>query len=181
MAWIVRTYRCPECSHQWEKLQSSDDGSPKFCEECGADFRDAELEPVPSRIALGGSAIARSTDGMYRDLEETSAARAYALDAPHLKITDLKDNLRHGDVAAKMPSNTVTRFVEETKDNLGINYMQWGGGMAGARVAPTMPTGTPGQAFAGPGHMALAAIQPDHEQKVAESAANPQGRFVQGR
>lgn len=181
MAWIIRTYKCPECSNTFEVLQSSKDGPPAECKICEADFGE-DLEAVPGTHAIGGSAIARSTDGMYRELEASSAARAAELDAPHLKVTDLKDNLREGDVAAKAPDNTVTRFAREAKNTTGANF-GWGGGFStpGARVAPPIPTGVPGQAFTGPGHIALAGAQGDHQQRVQQIVSNPSARpYVSG-
>src|ERR1700675_2269650 len=98
--YVFRTYACEECSKQFEIMQDRDDGAPRFCVHCGAEF-DAEAEPIPGTHRIGGSAIARSTDSTYRQFEESSAARAAELDAPALKITNLGDNLREGDVAAK--------------------------------------------------------------------------------
>jgi hypothetical protein len=124
-------------------------------------------------LSIGGSAISRATDHTYRLLETSTAERAAALNAPSLKVTDLKDNLREGDVAAKAPDNVVTRFARETKAQYGINYLSWGGGMGGARVAPTIPGGAPGQSYAGPGHIALAALQPEHEARVQDVVTHP--------
>ena len=173
MGYIVRTYAC-ECGARFELLQQREDGPPKFCGGCGAEF-DSDAEPVPSRIAVGGSVIARSTDSTYRQLEESSAARAAELGAPSLKVTDMHDNLRVGDVAAKQPpDNAVTRFAREAKASLGVNYMSWGGGFAspGARVAPVIPAGAAG-GFAGPGHIALAAAQPEHAARVEQIVQHP--------
>jgi hypothetical protein len=181
VSFLVRTYECPECSRRIELLQTAEEGPPRFCGYCGTDF--GEAEPVPGTHAIGGSNIARATDGMYRELETTSAARAEALNAPHLKITDLNDRLREGDVAAKAPDNTVTRFQREAKAGVGANF-GWGGGFStpGARVAPPIPSGVPGQAFTGPGHIALAGAQGDHQQRVAQIVANPSAKpYVSGR
>jgi hypothetical protein len=179
--FLVRTYECPECSKRIDLLQEPEEGPPRFCGFCGTDF--GEAEPIPGTHAIGGSAIVRSTDGMYRELETSSAARAEELNAPHLKVTDLKDNLRQGDVAAKAPDNAVTRFTREAKATTGANF-GWGGGFStpGARVAPPIPTGVPGQAFTGPGHIALHGAQGDHERRVAEVTSHPSAPpFVSGR
>jgi hypothetical protein len=170
MAYVFRTYSCDGGGegepHRFEVMLASGD-HPKFCPQCGCEV-DASALPVPAKIAVGGSAIARSTDQTYRLLETSSAARAAELDAPHLKITDMNDTLRHGDVAAKAPQNAVTRFAAEAKAGLGINYLQWGGGMGGARVGPPIPAGA-GQAYSGPGHVALQALQPGHEARVQQN------------
>jgi hypothetical protein len=181
VALVFRTYLCPDCDRRFELLQERGDGPPRFCVNCGVDFGDEELEPVPAKVAIGGSAIARATDGTYRALEESSAARAQALDAPYLKITDMNDRQREGDVAAKVPMNVVTNFAQEAKNNIGVNYMGWGGGMAGARVAPAMPGPAAGASFTGPGHIALSAIQPKHQGEVQNNVAHPMAKpYVRG-
>lgn len=172
--WVFRTYSCDNGGegepHEFEVMLASGE-HPKFCPQCGCEV-DAEALPLPAKVAIGGSAIARATDQTYRLVENSSAARAAELNAPHLKITDMHDNLRHGDVAAKTPDNAVTRFARETKQTLGINYMQWGGGMGGARVGPPITT-APGQSYAGPGHIAMHALQPAHEDRVREIVSHP--------
>ena len=188
MAWVFRTYSCDGGGegepHQFEVMLASGE-HPKFCPQCGCEV-DAEALPVPSKIAIGGTANGTAPDLTYRLVEESSEARAKMLaDESGLqgaartdfiskfKVTDLNDGLRHGDVAAKAPSNAVTRFAQETKDNLGVNYLAWGGGMGGARVGPPIASGTPGQSFAGPGHVALAALQPEHENRVRDMVSHP--------
>ncbi len=176
---IVRTYRCLDCEGDIEIIQDSADGPPKFCQHCGSEF-EGDAEPVPGTHAIGGSAIARSTDSTYRQLEESSAARAAELDAPHLKITNLNDNLREGDVAAKrLPVSREFQMFEQERAASGLpSFTSWGGGYAtpGARVAPAIPAGSPGASFAGPGHVTLAAAQPDHVNRVTEIVARPTHR-----
>jgi len=187
MAFFMRSYSCDGGGeaepHEFEVMLKSGE-HPKFCPVCGCEV-DAEALPLPAKIAIGGSAIARATDQTYRLLESSTAARAAELGAPALKVTDLKDNLREGDVAAKPPpNNIVTNFAREAKERFGINYMGFGGGFAspGARVGSPIPAGAPGQAYAGPGHIALAAAQPHHEERVREIVANPTHRpYVSGR
>jgi hypothetical protein len=178
---MIRTYQCNGGGegepHRFEVMLAPGK-HPRFCLECGAEVDPASL-PVPARIAIGGSAIARATDETYRLLEQSTAARAAELHAPSLKVTDLKDNLREGDVAAKVAPNAVTTFAAEAKERFGIDYMQWGGGLGG-RVAPAMPAGVSGQRYAGPGHVAMAALQPEHEGRVREVVARPTHRPYRG-
>jgi hypothetical protein len=179
---IVRTYRCLDCEHDIERFQDSADGPPKFCENCGAEF-EGDAEPVPGTHAIGGSAIARSTDLTYRQLEDSSAARAAELGAPALKITNLNDNLREGDVAAKAPDNVISRFDREAVAQGRQPITGWGGGYAtpGVRVGSLIPAGHPGAGFAGPGHIALAAAQPEHAARVQQViASTPYRPYVKG-
>lgn len=180
--YVVRTYGCEECSAQFEMFQTSDEGPPKFCPQCGAEF-DPDADPIPSRIAIGGSAIAKSTDLTYRQLEDSSAARAAELGAPSLKITDLRDNLREGDVAAKgPPDNVITRFDREAVAQGRKPMTAWGGGFAtpGARVAA--PIQGAGGNFVGPGHIALQGAQETHLQRVQDvMRSTPYAPYVKGR
>lgn len=155
-------------------MQDRDEGPPRFCVKCGAEF-DADTEAVPGTHAIGGSAMAVATDLTYRQLEQTSAARAAEFDAPSLKVTDLNDNLREGDVAAKrLPVSPQFTQFERDRASSGLPpFTAWGGGFAtpGVRVAPVIPSASPGAAFAGPGHIAIAAAQPEHEHRVIEAKA----------
>jgi hypothetical protein len=182
MAYVFRTYSCDGGGegepHQFEVMLASGE-HPRFCPQCGCEV-DAEALPIPSKIAIGGSNIARATDMTYSLVESSSAARAAELGQPGLKVTDMNDNLRHGDVAAKAPDNAVTRFAREAKTNLGINYMQWGGGLGGAASGPRIETGVPGQAYSGPGHVALRGVQAEHDARVAQVVANPTHKPYRG-
>jgi hypothetical protein len=71
-----------------------------------------------------GSAKTKATDGCYRQLEESSAARAEAAahfagvpvsEMSHLKVTNLKDNTREGEVAAIPVVNEVTKQMDMIK------------------------------------------------------------------
>lgn len=180
MSFVIRTYRCDNGGegdpHEFEIMLASGE-QPKFCPQCGCEVGD--IAPIPAKISIGGSPIARATDMTYRALERSSAARAAELDAPELKITNLSDNLREGDVAAKMPVNTVSQFSEEVKTKYGIDYMNWGGGMAGGRVAPNISG--PSGGYVGPGHIALHAAQPGHAERVREIVEHPSAKPYVGR
>jgi hypothetical protein len=195
MSLIARTYQCDNGGegepHRFEVYLESGE-HPKFCPQCGAEV-DASALPVPARVSIGGSAIARATDQTYRLVESTSEERAKMLAdqagdlSPQaraalistMKITDMKDGLRQGDVAAKtLPVSAEFSHFERERRALGLPSLTgFGGGFAGmvapgARVAPTIATG-PGQAYAGPGHIALKAIQPEHDARVQDVVSHP--------
>ena len=79
-----------------------------------------------------GSAKTKATDSCYRELETSSAARAEAAahfagvpvsEMSHLKVTNLKDNTREGEVAAMPVVNDVTRqmdFIKRRGGNVGF-------------------------------------------------------------
>lgn len=84
--------------------------------------------------------VGKSADGVYRQMEEASKDRAElaaelgggeAKDYESLKITDLADYLRPGDVAAKIPENPVSRQMANT----GQGGFQPVAGMTGAEFA----------------------------------------------
>jgi hypothetical protein len=187
MSLIYRTYACDgpddESSPHTFELLIERDQHPKFCPLCGVRFED-EPEPIPGGFAIGGSAAARSVDQTYSLLEESSAVRAQLAEeagvpsaqARSLKVTDLKDNLREGDVAAKIPAypnNPVGQFMQQA-EQVGIKYgwqrAQTPGG--GNYNGPT--TSRTGQRVSGPANDALGAVQGDsgfqHQQTRAEMA-----------
>lgn len=175
---IIRTYACDSGGtadeHVFDVRLRADE-HPRFCPHCGFSV-DQRSKPRPSKVSIGGKAITKAVDMTYRSLEETSARRAGAVGNPQLKITNMKDRLREGDVAAVMPNNTVTHFMGEAS-NRGVNY-GWGGG--GGLIAPTLtaPAPVPQNAFTGPGHVSLSAIQGEqgrtHQMTRAQAAIGGQ-------
>lgn len=147
MGLIFRTYGCADCGAEVEILQTAEEGPPAECPACGGAPRP---EPIPTGMRIGGSAVARSVDQTYRALEESSAARAEEAGEPALKITDLRDNLREGDVAAVSVRNEVTQVAEA----MGHEYWGGGGGMNPQAVAAGA-----GIDKAGTGAPGIAAIQ----------------------
>lgn len=158
-----RTYQCSgqedDGEHSFEIFIEADQ-HPKFCPICGAAF-EGEVEAVPGTHSIGGSAITRSVDAMYRDLETSSAERAEMAGNPQLKITNMKDGLREGDVAAVMPNNAVSQYMDQARQN-GMGFGFGGGAAFGPAVSsvpnPVQPDPTL-NGYTGPGHLALSGIQ----------------------
>ncbi len=161
MGLIYRTYGCKGASgrrkqHTFEVMIDSGE-HPKFCPSCGAKIDTVEI--VPGTHSIGGSDIVRGVDLTYRLVEESSAERAGLAGNPSLKVTNMKDHLREGDVAVSLPNNTVTQFMGDAASK-GINY-GWGGG--GGMIAPAtskpLPVTPDDRGFTGPTHAALSAAQ----------------------
>jgi DNA-directed RNA polymerase subunit RPC12/RpoP len=125
---IIRTYRCNECSEVFEVTCESADGDPD-CPYCTK-----EMVWQPTRFAIG------TTKGKAVDMTQRILENDYGL-------TDFKDNLREGDVAAKEPvrpkdEREAIAAVEEqarqmtaTPDALrGKPGAFWAGGSGGAPV-----------------------------------------------
>lgn len=141
--------------HVFEVLLENDE-HPNFCTVCGAPV--GEVEAIPGTHSIGGSAIQQAVDGTYRMLEETSAARAAMVGQPNIKVTNLKDGLREGDVAAvPLPNNTVTGFMRDAGDR-GIRYGFQSGQQAGVAHGVKRADLEPGK-YTGPAHISLAAAQ----------------------
>lgn len=114
MALKSRTWACPDCDGQFTTIMDDREGPPKFCQLCGSDMS-ADSEPVPnfSRISKPQN---QTMDKVYRGMEAASYARAEEaasmLNVPvsevsNIRMTDMKDNLREGDISAKIPTPTM--------------------------------------------------------------------------
>lgn len=162
MSLICRTYACDSGGeaedHFFDLIQDRDEGPPKFCPKCGCPV-DPEVEAVPGTHAIGGSDISRGVDLTWKLLQESGEERAAITGNPNMKITNMKDGLREGDVAAVLPRNTVTNFMDAA-EGMGVRYGFGGGGQM---ISPTStaPTPVPRTGFTGPGHVALSGIQGD--------------------
>jgi hypothetical protein len=170
VSFKFRTFGCSgdEDSGPHDFTMMVEDGElPRFCAVCGAEF-EGEPEVIPGGGHIGGSAIQRTVDNMYREIERSSAERAELAGSPALKVTDMNDHLREGDVAAKMPNNTVTQFMAHAA-GAGAHYGFGGGAMTG--VAWGNPNPVPTNAVSGPGHEALWGIQGDQGSTNAQTRA----------
>jgi DNA-directed RNA polymerase subunit RPC12/RpoP len=100
---IFRTYGCAECGAEFEIYHHDrDEAPPSGCPNCS-------VKPAAPYLALPrggksiGSNISKAVDQTYAGLE-AQGQRAFEMSGnPHAKVTNLKDNLREGDVAAMVP------------------------------------------------------------------------------
>jgi hypothetical protein len=162
MAYFYKTFACDSGGeaeeHAFEVFLENDE-LPSFCPKCGCPV-DPESEAVPGTHSIGGSDIAKGVDLTYSLLEASGEYRAEQTGNPNFKITNMKDHLREGDVAAVLPNNTVTGFMADA-ENRGVRY-GWGAGAVGApsfNSAPSPVRVDPTTGFTGAGHKALSSIQ----------------------
>ena len=144
---VLRTYECPSCNGRFEVLHKSwKDGIPNQCELCGEDFGSedgpegagsgtssgASLQLELPGLNIGGSALARSADKHYRDMERSPAG-----------ITNLNDNLRMGDQAGKAlhAGNSVTMAAAAQMEQLGMQQWQSSKGGSAQAVIKGSPSG----------------------------------------
>jgi hypothetical protein len=128
---FTRRYRCPDCRGEFNfdhHPSVEADPAPRFCPMCGFDTHADEplgTAVVAPHIATG---TARSVDGSYRAVEEGSEFRAQmaqemgmdAEGANALKITDMVDRQREGDIAAVPVNNPVTQFMQHNPGSGGF-------------------------------------------------------------
>lgn len=138
-----QTLQCPDCEGTFRWLQHpSDEPLPNFCPKCGSSMT-AEPVFVPLAPHIGRT-IGKTADNVYRQMETASVANMEAAaelgggdtsDYSALKVSDMADYLRPGDVAAKMPANPVSEHMAKT----GIGGFQ--PGMTGAEYAANVRVG----------------------------------------
>lgn len=111
---IIRCMLCRE-KFPWD----TNDGSPEYCPKCGdyigTEGKDDVVMPFISHAKnLGG-------DRVYKDMEQKSELRAQlaseqtgmsAAEVSHLKITNMNDRQREGDMAFKPVVNEVSRMMD---------------------------------------------------------------------
>lgn len=143
-----RRYKCPECEGVFSYLHHpnvDEDPAPRFCPLCGFDSLLDKPHDQPNGYTtevtaphIQKSAIVKGADYTYRAMEEASeanmhaAAEAAGVDVSEmrsLKITDMKDGLREGDVAA-MPVNPSSQAIEAAPGAFGFQPAQQGAGFA---------------------------------------------------
>lgn len=175
-ALVQRTYECPACEARFIVYERRDE-HPVFCLKCGTGFEE-EPEAIPGTHAIGGSAAARAVDFTYDQLVAAGAARAELTGNPGLKINDMRDNCRVGDIAAKSANtspefNAFTRAAAQAGQALPGGMLRYGfiGGGAGPgtaqpRVGPMMPGPGGPNSWVGPGHIAMHAFQQVHDRNI---------------
>lgn len=155
--------RCPDCGERY--IVAHGESPPNFCKSCGTDFR---IEPsgefVPKAPAIRTDQT-RANDYVYRKLEADSEARAEAAlpaieqqlreagiapaeaqrmaaqQASEIKVTNMRDNMREGEVAAMPKASPV--YQQQVTSLGGDPNGSFVGGMsvAGAGPAPVNESG----------------------------------------
>lgn len=165
---LYRTYCCPSCEKTFDFLHHpNDEPPPNYCPLCGADVsgrkKAQEVDRVRSpglservkRLPRAGRTVSKSADSVYRGMENASngrmeeAASLLGCDTRSLsamKMTDMKDGLREGDLSGQ--SYTPAKATELTGSApvfelpgapKGMNAFQ--GGTEGSEYAKTVGTG----------------------------------------
>lgn len=143
---IQRCYRCPDCEQSfWVTLESRNQPPPDDCPMCHGT---GEAPPKPQKAIDGFPHIAKSigrvADGVYRQMESASEARAEAAAEmmggtaaeTGLKMTDMSDTARAGEMSVKTTvSPDMQRAVQAP--GAGIQgFVEVAGHIASARSGP---------------------------------------------
>lgn len=144
--------KCPDCGDKFKVPHG--EPLPNFCPLCGS-YVGVDENFVPSKLNMPSS-LGKSADWSYRKLEADSEARAEAAvpmieeqlvqagmpreeaqrravaQANEIKVTNMRDNMREGDVAAVPVKNTVTDVADAMASaGLWNGYFQNGSPSAG--------------------------------------------------
>lgn len=118
-------YQCSDCGGVFRYMHmSADDLGPEVCEVCEAPF---EGEPELPNPAMGGSAIGRSVAQVQAEMERTKYTPDGAV--AEAGATDMRDNLRPGDVVRKPVQNIVTQVAAD------MGHSLWGGANASQYIS----------------------------------------------
>lgn len=168
-----RSFECPDCEGVFTVLMEDTDPFPSFCQCCGTSMTDAPIM-LPSTFRVGDWRN-KTQDKVFRQMEASSIQRAKDAadmagvpesEMAHLKITDMKDNLRTGDTSFVAPKSQVPMPSVPAQN---IPLVAQSAGQATARLAMTQG------AEAGPhGNMARERIVKGHAMRQAVVQRNGQ-------
>ena len=116
---VARNYICNGCSKKWRVVFNERPSNDKpVCPECGlGKIETSTFDPSAGKApAYGGSMMSKAVDETYK-----MAERDYGM-------TDMRDNLRQGDIAMKIPSNPVGDALQKQGGMFSQHSMQGHGG-----------------------------------------------------
>jgi hypothetical protein len=173
MPFVVK---CPGCKQRIKWLV---DDPPDDCPACGhrlvSDRADSDVV-MPNILAFS----TRCQDGVYKAMEKASEQRVYEAaemagcspsEMSGLKITNLRDNMKQGEIAAMPVVNDVTRHMDRLRamnPNAQVGYgadasagAEYAAGAASGRIAD----GVPGSILPRRGAQVLSAVKGSHAGK----------------
>lgn len=127
MAKTIYTLRCNSCGNKFKWRQKE---WPKFCPECGSSTALPERDTVVAPLIANPKH--KSADMTYRQLEESSAIRAQeaadmagvpVAEMSDLKVTNLKDNVKPGEVAAITTLTPTQQAMKEAAEKASASVM----------------------------------------------------------
>jgi hypothetical protein len=175
--------KCPGCK---QKIKWLVDDPPEDCPACGyhiaSDRADDDI-PMPNILTLAN----RSVDGVYKMMEKSSEDRVYQAaeqagcdpsDMAGLKITNIRDNMKQGDIAAMPVVNGLTKHMDAMRamnPNSHVGFgadhsagVEFAAGAATGRIAE----GVPGSIMPRRGAQVGTLLTSGHGSKAAEVLQN---------
>lgn len=148
----MRTYQCPSCSGQFDYLHHPNveaDPPPRYCPLCGFDTEsdDDGLQAAITAPILHLKGVARNVDNIFRAEQEGAKFRADLTGESSLNVTNQRDNLRTGDMAAMPVVNDISRAMDASPVPVGFR----GGaeqGLAASQMAHNFPDPRTGRVIA---------------------------------
>jgi len=140
--------RCPACKTKFRWLAETE-GYPSNCPQCNAYVGHNRADDdvvVPNILAFS----TRCQDGVYKAMEKASEHRMYQAaemagcspsEMSDLKITNLRDNMKQGEIAAMPVVNDVTRQMDKIRTMNPNAQIGYGGPDAGIGFSAAVPTG----------------------------------------
>lgn len=136
---VYRTYQCPSCEKYFDFLHHpNDEPPPSFCPLCGADVSGKKtrrrIKQVDGLLSPGLSdrvkklpsherKVSKSADMVYRGMENASDQRmkdaadvlgVHPSTLSNMKLTNMKDNMREGDLAQSAAPAEATKLQGQT-------------------------------------------------------------------
>ncbi len=145
----IRCHLCRE-RFSWDIMK----GYPTHCECCKKFIGIPEDAPEIATPYISTPQKRGRTDAIYRDMENKSVARAEMAatetgqtmaEVSHLKMTDMKDNLKEGDQAFSnnLQSNPVQQAMNQAPEHTGFGHNAAAiAASAGTRQGPLPNAGT---------------------------------------
>lgn len=163
---VMRNYQCPDCEGVFTHLHMRmDEPPPAFCSLCGASTSGVEPQLSAPHIA---KSIGKVADNVYRQMETASKVRAEmaaealgesASDMTAMKITDMRDNTRAGEISAPPVYNPVSAALDQRRSVTPV-------GLQDASAASQFAADTRKGAYAGAGVRALDNVRANHSREV---------------
>ncbi len=150
---VKYTLQCPDCGEKFSVLLDRGDPLPNFCQACGS-YVGSDPDFVPSQMNIG-TVKGKAADKTFREYSDATIAQAEAMGDPNIKVTNMKDNLREGDVAAMAPQPS--KEYQQTVAAMG-DYNPWQANIGGISTADALQLTKNGRER-GTGAVAIGAIQ----------------------
>ena len=147
------TVQCPDCGDKYSFVLERGEAWPNFCAHCGS-FVGTDDSFVPSQMNIG-TVKGKAADKTFREYSDATIAQAEAMGDPNIKVTNMKDNLREGDVAAVAPQPS--KEYQQIVAGMG-DYNPWHASIGGISTADALQLTKNGRER-GTGAVAIGAIQ----------------------